>query len=165
MGWCGLVLCAQVLAPEFAFAAPPVRVADRVVVEKAAHRLTLYRGSEALKTYRVALGPHPAGPKQRQGDGRTPEGVYTVDARNERSAFHRSLHISYPNDLDRARAAALGVDPGGAIMIHGLRNGVGWIGPVHRYLDWTKGCIAVTDAEIDEIWQSVPLGTAVEIRP
>jgi murein L,D-transpeptidase YafK len=139
--------------------------ADRVVVEKAQRRLTLYRGGTALRSYRVALGSQPAGPKTRAGDGRTPEGLYLVDGHKPDSAFHRVLHLSYPNAADRARAAALGVAPGGDIMIHGIRNGLGWLGPLHRQLDWTRGCIALTDAEIDEIAVAVPDGTPVEIRP
>jgi len=104
-------------------------------------------------------------PKEREGDGRTPEGHYIIDSRDAASNYHKALHISYPNQQDRARAAKLGVPPGGAIMIHGLPNGMGWLGSAHRLYDWTLGCIAVTDEEIDEIWNMVPVGTAVEIRP
>ena len=124
-------------------------VADRVVIEKAAHRLSLMNHGKPCKTYDVALGRGASGPKEREGDGRTPEGLYVIDGRNASSAFHRALHISYPNAADRARAAAGGFAPGGDIMIHGIRNGLGWIGPLQRTFDWTKGCIAVTDAEID----------------
>ena len=98
-------------------------------------------------------------------DARTPEGRYVIDSRNAASAYHKALHISYPNSDDRKRAAKLGVAPGGAVMIHGLPNGKGWVGPTHRLYDWTLGCIAVTDQEIDEIWNLVPVGTPVEIRP
>src|SRR5215471_5854362 len=128
------------------------QTADRVVVAKAARTLTLYRGVEVLKTYKIALGRSPDGPKEQEGDGRTPEGVYVIDARNAQSAFHRSLHVSYPNADDRRRAARRQVRPGGAIMIHGLPNGLGGIGAAHRLRDWTEGCIAVTDEEIEEIW-------------
>src|SRR5215471_18492690 len=117
------------------------QTADRVVVAKAARTLTLYRGVEVLKTYRIALGRNPEGPKEQEGDGRTPQ-----------SAFHRSLHVSYPNAGDRRRAARRQVRPGGAIMIHGLPNGLGAVGAAHRLRDWTEGCIAVTDEEIEEIW-------------
>lgn len=140
-------------------------VADRVVVEKAARTLTLYRDGKALKSYRVALGFAPEGAKERQGDGRTPEGQYIIDQRNPKSAFHRSLHISYPDTSDRARAAAAGVDPGGDIFIHGLPNGFGYLGAVLNLRDWTLGCIAVTNAEIEEIWAAVPAGTPIEIKP
>jgi murein L,D-transpeptidase YafK len=139
--------------------------ADRVVVAKADRTLTLYRGSQVLRTYKIALGRNPLGPKEEQGDGRTPEGVYVIDGRNPQSAFHRSLHISYPNADDRRRAARRGVRPGGDIMIHGLPNGLGALGPVHVQRDWTEGCIAVTDAEVEEIWNIVPNGTRIEIRP
>ena len=139
--------------------------ADRVVVEKAARRLTLYRGDTAIKQYRVALGRNPIGPKLREGDARTPEGHYAIDGRLPESGFHRALHISYPNDRDRVAAATAGVDPGGAIMIHGIKNGLGWLGRAHRLVDWTSGCIAVTDREIEEIWRAVPDGTRVEISP
>ena len=140
-------------------------VADCVLVEKAERRLTLFHGEGVLKTYRVALGREPVGPKQREGDGRTPEGSYVIAGRKADSAFHRALRISYPNQGDLARARAAGQPPGGDIMIHGLKNGLGWLGPLHTSSDWTEGCIAVTNEEIEEIWEAVPDGTAVEIRP
>lgn len=118
-----------------------------------------------IRTYKVALGRGGLAPKVREGDNLTPEGRYVIDARNAGSRFHRALHISYPNAEDRQRAAQLNVLPGGTIMIHGLQNGLGWIGSAHRLVDWTRGCIAVTDGEIDEIWRMVPVGTPVEIRP
>ena len=145
-------------------AAPDV-TADRVVIAKADRTLTLYRGAHVLRTYRIALGWNPEGPKEEEGDGRTPEGVYVIDSRNAQSAFHRSLHISYPNADDRRRAARRRVRPGGAIMIHGLPNGLAALGSAHRLRDWTAGCIAVTDDEIEEIWRMVPNGTRIEIRP
>jgi murein L,D-transpeptidase YafK len=139
--------------------------ADRVLIEKKAHRLTLLNHGVVVKTYRVCLGSHPVGPKEREGDGRTPEGIYTIDSRNANSKFHRSLHVSYPNAADRARARRLGVSPGGAIMIHGVPNRWRLLGPAFQLTDWTKGCIAVRDNEIEEIWNAVPNGTPVEIRP
>ena len=144
---------------------PAGTVADRVVIEKAAHRLSLYRGDRLLTTYSMALGPNAKGPKERQGDGRTPEGRYVIDSRNRNSAFHRALHISYPNAQDRQRARRLGVAPGGDIMIHGLPNGMGMLGRSHLLRDWTQGCIAVTNEEIEEIWRVVPNGTRVVIQP
>ena len=144
--------------------APDAR-ADRVVVDKAGRRLTLYRDDTPLKVYRVALGGEPVGHKQRAGDGRTPEGAYRIDGRLAASGFHRALHISYPDDRDRAAAAQAGADPGGAIMLHGIKNGLGWLGRAHRLVDWTDGCLAVTDDEIEEIWRAVPNGARVEIRP
>jgi murein L,D-transpeptidase YafK len=144
---------------------PVAGLADKVVVQKAERRMILLSRGRRLAEYRIALGPAPAGHKRRQGDGRTPEGRYVIDWRNARSAYHRSLHISYPNVLDRARAAAAGVDPGGMIMIHGLPNGLGHIGRRHLRRDWTDGCIAVTNEEIEAIWRRVPDGTPIEIRP
>jgi len=115
-----------------------------------------------LKTYQVALGRNPQGHKQSLADNRTPEGLYRIDWRNAHSHFHRALHISYPNPRDLAAARENGVKLGGDIMVHGLKNGLGWIGPLHRLVDWTQGCIAVTDPEIEEIWKYVPDGTLIE---
>ena len=139
--------------------------ADRILVRKAKRELVLLHQGRVLRSYRVALGGNPVGPKRRRGDGKTPEGLYTITARNSGSAFHRSLRISYPNAADRARARRDGVNPGGDIMIHGLPNGRGYIGKAHRLVDWTDGCIAVTDEEIEEIWRLAPNGTPVQIDP
>lgn len=139
--------------------------AEKVLVEKGARRLVLLAGGKAIRIYPVALGRNPVGHKVRRGDGRTPEGTYVIDFRKEDSRFHRALRISYPSPADRARASALGVSPGGDIMIHGLPAGYGDVGGFHRATDWTKGCIAVTNEEIEEIWSLVPDGTPVEIRP
>lgn len=139
--------------------------ADRVVVEKGARRLTLMREGRPLRVYSIVLGPNPVGPKEREGDGRTPEGEYLIDWRNPASRFYRSLHLSYPTPAQRERAAEAGSSPGGAIMIHGLRNGLGWLGPLGKRRDWTEGCIAVTNREIEEIWRAVGDGTAIVIRP
>jgi murein L,D-transpeptidase YafK len=133
--------------------------ANRIVVNKSRREMLLLRGEAVLRTYRVALGPNPQGHKEREGDGRTPEGQYTIDRRNPRSRYHLALHISYPNVADEARARELGVAPGGDIMIHGLKDGQ------LRDGDWTQGCIAVTDREMDEIWDLVADGAAVEIYP
>lgn len=127
--------------------------------------MQLMHAGRTIKTFKIALGRQPVGPKTQQGDHRTPEGMYVIDGRNAHSKFHRSLHISYPNAADRERARRLGVSPGGDIFIHGLPNGYGWIGAAHRARDWTDGCIAVTDQEIEEIWKLVDNGTPVEIRP
>ena len=139
--------------------------ADRVLIQKRAHRLTLYRNGIPLKAYRVSLGKHPMGKKEREGDNRTPEGIYRIDRHNLQSSFHKSLHVSYPNSQDVAHARALGVPTGGDVMIHGLPNGLGWLGRLQRSRDWTAGCIAVTNSEIDEIERAVPNGTVVEITP
>jgi murein L,D-transpeptidase YafK len=138
--------------------------ADRILIDKSDRMLVLYEGETVLKRYPVALGRVPEGPKRAVGDGRTPEGRYVIDWRNAESCCHLSLHISYPDASDRRRAGAAGVSPGGDIMIHGLRNGMAWLGALHRLADWTSGCVAVTNTEMDEIWRAVPNGTAVEIR-
>jgi len=138
---------------------------DRILIEKKERRLMLISNGELLKTYRIALGGNPVGPKERQGDNKTPEGIYVIDARNKDSRYHLSLHVSYPNERDRKRAKELGVSPGGDIMIHGIKNGFSWVGDSHSEVDWTKGCIAVTDEEIEEIGKLAPNGTIVEIRP
>jgi murein L,D-transpeptidase YafK len=144
---------------------PPNVTADRVLVEKAARRLTLLRDGAALKIYRVSLGRAPVGSKEQEGDQRTPEGIYLIDFHKDDSDYHRALHVSYPEQRDIDRAAAAGVPPGCDIMIHGLPNGKGWIGAFHRRTDWTAGCIAVTNFEIEEIFRAVPDGTPIEIRP
>ena len=138
---------------------------DRIIVQKKARTMELMRAGQVLKTYKVALGGEPVGAKTKQGDHRTPEGDYVIDSRNAHSQFHRSLHVSYPSAADRERARRLGVLPGGNIYIHGLPNGYGFVGDAHRARDWTDGCIAVTDREIEEIWKLVDDGTRVEIRP
>jgi murein L,D-transpeptidase YafK len=143
----------------------PAAKADRVEVVKSRRELTLYRGGKPLKTYKVALGGEPIGAKTRVGDHRTPEGRYVLDFRNANSRFHLSIHISYPNAADRERAKKLGVAPGGAIMIHGLPRAFAFLGSLHRQHDWTDGCIAVTNEEMDEIWSAVPDGTPIEIKP
>jgi tetratricopeptide (TPR) repeat protein len=139
--------------------------ADKILIEKKERRMTLSSKGNVIKTYRIALGGNPDGPKERQGDNKTPEGTYIIDSRNKDSSYHLSLHISYPNEEDSRRAKKLGVSPGGDIMIHGIMDGFSWIGEFHTASDWTKGCIAVTDEEIEEIDKLVPDGTVVEIRP
>ncbi len=141
------------------------RTADRILIEKSARRLMVISQGEVLKSYKIALGGNPVGPKERKGDHKTPEGIYVIDARNRDSRYHLSLHISYPNERDRKRARELGVSPGGDIMIHGIKNGFSWIGDAHSGVNWTKGCIAVTNEEIEEIAKLAPNGTMVEIRP
>jgi murein L,D-transpeptidase YafK len=139
--------------------------ADKILIEKKKRRLTLISKGEVLKTYKIALGGNPIGPKERHGDNKTPEGTYFIDSRNKDSHYHLSLHISYPNEKDKQRAKELGVSPGGDIMIHGIKNDFSWVGDLHTEVDWTKGCIAVSDEEIVEIEKLVPNGTIVEIRP
>jgi murein L,D-transpeptidase YafK len=144
---------------------PADEQADLVEVFKRERRMELKRGGRLLKRYRVALGFAPEGHKEREGDGRTPEGDYTIDARNPRSSFHLSLRVSYPAANDRTHAEQLGVSPGGDIYIHGLPNGLRKFRTPHPRRDWTTGCIAVTDGEIREIWSLVPTGVRVVIHP
>jgi len=138
---------------------------DRIVVEKSARKLLAFANGKELKTYRIALGRNPVGAKQQEGDMKTPEGIHEIDSRNPQSNFHLALHVSYPSDEDKAPAAERGVSAGFDIMIHGIQNGRGWIGAFHRLKDWTAGCIAVTDEEMEELWRVTPDGTTVEIRP
>jgi murein L,D-transpeptidase YafK len=137
----------------------------RVVIVKSERTMALLSKGQVIKTYKVALGTEPVGRKERQGDHKTPEGLYVIDSKNAKSQFHLSLHISYPNAEDRARARRMGVSPGGAIMIHGLPREFAWMGALHRQTDWTDGCVAVTNEEIEEIWELVRVGTPVEIQP
>ncbi len=140
--------------------------ADYVVVKKSERKLYLYRGSEVLKTYRIALGKQPDGHKKREGDSRTPEGRYTLDWRNPNSRFYRSIHVSYPSKSDDRTARERGDSPGGAIMIHGQPSS--WVEKsklLFNQDDWTEGCIAVQDHEMDEIWEAVDDGTPIEIVP
>jgi len=139
--------------------------ADKILIDKSKRRLSLLKENKVIKTYHVSLGGGPLGHKVQQGDERTPEGRYKIDWRNPNSCCHLSLHISYPNDADKAHARKLGVSPGGNIMIHGLVNGQGWLGRWHLFWDWTDGCIAVTNEEMREIWNAVPSGTSIDIRP
>jgi murein L,D-transpeptidase YafK len=139
--------------------------ADSILILKKDHTMELLAGGKVIRTYKVALGQGGLAPKQREGDARTPEGHYVIDSKNEHSKYHKALHVSYPSTEDRKRAARLGVSPGGAIMIHGLPDGKAWVGARHRLFDWTLGCIAVRNDEIDEVWSLVPVGTPVEIRP
>lgn len=138
---------------------------DRIVIRKSAHTMTLERNGHVLRTYKVALGGVPIGAKEQQDDHKTPEGQYFVDAKNAHSQFYMALHLSYPNAGDRARAKKLGVSPGRDVEIHGLGKKYGWIGARHRLTDWTDGCVAVTNEEIEEIFRMVAVGTPVELRP
>lgn len=141
------------------------RKVDHILVLKKEHKLLLLSGDQIVKTYSVALGSGGLAPKRRQGDDKTPEGLYRIDYRNPASRFHLALHISYPNETDKEQAQMRGVSPGGDIMIHGLGSEFRSLGPRHYLYDWTAGCIAVTDSEIEEIWRLVPDRTPVEIRP
>jgi murein L,D-transpeptidase YafK len=145
--------------------APPMALVDSIVIEKKARKLTLFYLGRPMRSYLVALGGNPVGDKIKAGDKRTPEGVFWIEDRNPNSKYHLALRISYPDAAHRARAQKLGAAPGDDIMIHGLPNGLGAAGATHRVNDWTNGCIALTDEEIEEIWNVVPIGTPVEIKP
>lgn len=139
--------------------------ADHVVVEKSARTLALMKQGKVIKTYKVSLGREPVGPKEKAGDSRTPEGNYILDWRNPHSKFHLALHISYPKAGEKTRAERGGYAPGGDIMIHGRPRWTGWIRALYKDRDWTDGCIAVSNAEIEEIWKAVPDGTPITILP
>ena len=161
----GMASPATAKAMPIAFAPPTLKI-DKILVLKSARKLELLRDGMVVKTYPIALGANPIGPKRIAGDGKTPEGTYTIDARQPHSRYHLALHISYPNEADRTSAAAADRDPGGDIEIHGLP---GWYGgplnPVRFDKDWTHGCISVGDRAIEEIYAVVEVGTPIEIRP
>ncbi|MEO9587907.1 MULTISPECIES: L,D-transpeptidase family protein [Marinobacter] len=138
---------------------------SEVLVRKEERRLYLLSGDQVVRSYRIGLGDNPSGHKLYQGDKRTPEGKYVLDWRNSNSDFYKSIHISYPNAEDREQASAWGLDPGGSIMIHGLPNEAGDMAFAFLGLDWTDGCIAVSNEEMDEIWQLVADGTPIRIVP
>jgi murein L,D-transpeptidase YafK len=152
------------LAPGF-IQAGEFPVADLVIIEKDARQLHLLQGGEIFRTFRIALGIRPVGDKRQEGDFRTPEGRYILDRRNPNSDFFLSIHISYPNTEDRREAAALGVDPGGAIMIHGQPNVPTRSETYYRTQDWTNGCVAVSNSDMIDIWLMTGDNTPIEIRP
>jgi murein L,D-transpeptidase YafK len=162
-----VILCALAgLSPQALSAGdlplPALATADKVLVVKRERKLYLLEGNKVLKTYSVSLGTAPFGRKTREGDHRTPEGKYVLDWHNPNSDYYKSIHISYPNAKDLAHARRLGIAPGGDLFIHGQPNN--FAGPGKEPGDWTEGCIAVTDAEMDEIWRAVPDGTPIEIK-
>ena len=136
---------------------------DKVFIDKSARTLQFLSDDKVIKSYHIALGGNPIGHKQQQGDQRTPVGNYILDYKNEKSGYYRSIHVSYPNTADKARAKSRGVSAGGDIMIHGQKNGFGAFGILNQQRDWTEGCMAVTNDEIDEIMAAVKIGTAIEI--
>ena len=144
---------------------PALPMADRVLVQKAERKLQLLRNGEVLRTYRIALGLRPEGHKEYEGDFRTPEGVYHLSRRNPNSEYFLSIQIDYPNDRDVARARRQGVRPGGAIMIHGQPNVPRKPRDYYSNVDWTEGCIAVSNSDMVEIWLMTPPDTPIEIRP
>jgi murein L,D-transpeptidase YafK len=164
---CILLLAALLAIPAVAADEVPLpasAVADKVVVLKSRRKLMLMKDGRVLKAYHVSLGENPVGAKVYQGDHKTPEGEYKLDLHNSKSQYYRSIHISYPNAVDRERAHKLGLSPGGDVFLHGLPNDYK-LAANEDPGDWTDGCIAVTDAEMDEIWRAVPDGTPIEIKP
>jgi murein L,D-transpeptidase YafK len=149
----------------FLFAQNPNVGVDRLVVYKQQRKLVLLSQGKELRSYKIALGGQPIGPKTRHGDHRTPEGAYILDSQNPNSHFYKAFHISYPNPKDLAAAKKSGASPGGDIMLHGLPKEYAWVGKAHVLHDWTDGCIAVTNEEMDELWKLVRVGTPIEIKP
>lgn len=136
---------------------------DLVRVDKSENRMYLLDGENLVKEYHVAFGGNPKGHKVQEGDQKTPEGTYTLDYKKEDSSFYRAMHVSYPNKTDIATAETLGVSPGGFIMVHGQRNWLGWFAPITQRFNWTNGCIALTNAEMDEFMELVAVGTPIQI--
>jgi murein L,D-transpeptidase YafK len=161
--WTFAILLAAA-TPAMAAGAPPPQ-ADFILVDKSDRQMTLFAKGQVLNSYRIVLGGNPEGHKQQQGDSRTPEGRYTIDRKIPNSKFTRGLGISYPNAQDRARAKARGVDPGGAIVIHGSPDYIEPLYTVGGYVDWTDGCVALPTAQMREVYDMVPVGTPIEIRP
>ncbi len=138
---------------------------DKLIVLKSKRKLTVFSNGEKLKTYTISLGRQPKGKKQFEGDRKTPEGTYFIDSKNPKSKYHLNLGISYPNKSDISYATQQEKSPGGLIKIHGIRNGFGFIGKFHRFFDWTLGCIALTNQEVEELYYNVRIGTEIEIKP
>ena len=134
-----------------------------VKVEKSISKMYLLDGDKVVKEYHVAFGGEPKGHKQQEGDQKTPEGIYTLDYKKEDSSFYRAMHVSYPNETDKENAKKLGVSPGGFIMVHGQRNWLGWLAPITQLFNWTNGCIALTNDEMDEFMDLVKVGTPIQI--
>lgn len=155
----GLVILLLFVFPVFGNEA---QIADFVVVYKSKSKLVLRKGDRILAEYKVTFGANPKGPKQQVGDERTPEGRYNLDLKKSDSSFYKAIHISYPDEEDKKKALKRGVNPGGDIMIHGQRNGFGWLGFITQSFDWTDGCIALKNSDMDEIWQFVISGTPIQ---
>jgi murein L,D-transpeptidase YafK len=139
--------------------------ADLVVVRKSESRLYLEKDGKPFAIFRASFGSEPRGHKQQEGDERTPEGRYVLDSKNAKSAFYRSIHISYPNAQDVASAKTRGVKPGGQIMIHGQKNGLSWLSPVAQWFNWTDGCVGLSNKDMDAVWSAVDVGTPIQIYP
>jgi murein L,D-transpeptidase YafK len=138
---------------------------DSILVFKSKRQLLVYSNGVKLKTYKISLGRNPIGSKQYEGDKRTPEGSYFINDKNPNSGYHKNLGISFPNNKDKQKNKDQKKPLGGNIKIHGLRNGLGFISKFQRWIDWTAGCMALTDEEVDELYNSVKIGTKIEIKP
>ncbi|MDY0132191.1 MAG: L,D-transpeptidase family protein [Desulforegulaceae bacterium] len=151
-----------ILCPSLSFG---IEKADSVLVIKSELKLYLIKNENIYKSYHISLGNNPKGHKIKEGDGRTPEGRYILYYKNINSAFYKSIHISFPNKEDKKKAKEKGFNPGGAIMIHGQKNRLGWLYFVSKYFNWTQGCIGLSNKNMDEIWTLVDVGTAILIKP
>jgi murein L,D-transpeptidase YafK len=138
---------------------------DSLVIYKSKRELLAFSNGKLVKTYKISLGKNPIGDKEYEGDYKTPEGIYTINDKNPNSGYYKNLGVSYPNEKDIEYSKKLGKPTGGDIKIHGLRNKIGFIGKFHRWKDWTKGCIALTNEEVEELYQQVTIGTKIEIKP
>ena len=156
-----LVLCFSFLSAQVA----AQEIADYVLVEKSKHQLSLYKSGKVFATYHVVFGGNPVGHKQQEGDNKTPEGHYTLDSKNSNSTFTKAIHISYPNTTDISNAKAKGVSPGGAVMIHGQKNGFSWLSFVSQRINWTRGCIALSNSDMEQVYKSINVPISIEIKP
>ncbi len=136
---------------------------DKILVEKSKREMHVFSNGKKLKTYNISLGFHPKGKKHFEGDGKTPEGKYIIVSKNCNSIAHKSFGISYPKEDDKQFAAKYRKPAGGNIMIHGMMNGLGYWGKFHRFIDWTAGCIALTNREMDDLFRHVDVGCEIEI--
>ena len=143
---------------------PKEKIIDKIEVFKSKREMLVYSEGRLLKTYKISLGKKPIGHKEFEGDFKTPEGIYEINAKNPNSGYHKNLGISYPDEKDKEHAKALGKSPGSDIKIHGIRNGSGYISKFQRWKDWTAGCIAVTNEEVDELYDRVKIGAKIEIK-
>lgn len=142
-----------------------IEPAESVLVVKQERRLYLLRDGETYASFPATFGTSPKGHKQEEGDGKTPEGEYVLDYKNQNSSYSLSIHVSYPNKDDAAAARKRGVSPGGNIMVHGQKAGFGWLSGLSRYINWTDGCIALSDQDMAVVWEAIEPGTPIEIRP
>jgi murein L,D-transpeptidase YafK len=140
-------------------------IIDKLVVYKSKRKLLAFSHGILLKTYSISLGKNPSGHKEYEGDSKTPEGIYTINDKNPNSGYYKNLGISYPNEKDKEHAKKLGKSAGGDIKIHGLRNGIGFVSKFQRWKDWTAGCVALTNTEVEELYNGVKIGTVIEILP